>query len=91
MSPEIQEFINSEPVVEGGTPGVLKYHYMERMYYFMAKMADEKCAAAEILVHALEEINREEIAGQRPGGYTSRSAKLSYEALQLWNEKVGRK
>lgn len=37
---------------------------------------------------ALQEINKEELNSQRPGGGYSKSATISYEALLTTNEKV---
>lgn len=39
----------------------------------------------EYLLNIIEQINKEEINSMRPGGYYSKSAILSYEALKLYD------
>lgn len=53
--------------------------------------ADILMADAEKLVDALQLINKEELGSQRPGGGYSRSATLSYEAIDMFRKKYGDK
>jgi hypothetical protein len=57
----------------------LKIKYADLELYGGAYYVNHKLSLA---ITALEEINREEIRSQRPGGGHSRSATISYEALE---------
>lgn len=53
---------------------------------FWFNKATEQKKQIKALKKALEEINKEELNSQRPGGGYSKSASISYEALQLLKE-----
>ena len=66
----------------------MKKHYIGAVYEVnqanmqnLVLQLDEANEKIKLLEKALEEINREELSSQRPGGGYSKSAKISYEAL----------
>lgn len=64
-------------------------HAIEYSAYKAAQDEAEKYKTlAEELKKTLELINQEELNGQRPGGYYSKSATLSYEALLDYDSKI---
>jgi len=69
-------------------------HKRDLDYNLTIELAMLSCYAEMIqdmreILNALKEVNKEELNNQRPGGGYSRSATISYNAIQKFNSRYG--